>query len=244
MATGWTEVVGHWQAMASEDGVVNNNNGTVTIKIKVTVKNATGGALNWARYYVQANGATLGYVNVSVGSTKGNTASASFSLTISKSTSTKTQSYSTIKIKFDNTPYGGSVVSNWYSASGSLSFSIPPLSNFTITYNANGGAGAPASQSKREQTTVYISSTIPTRSGYEFLGWATSASATTPSYQPNQAYTTNANLSLYALWEKRYASYVKVSGEWKLGITYVKENDAWKEADLIYVKENGSWKTI
>lgn len=75
---------------------------------------------------------------------------------------------------------------------------------YTISYNANGGSGAPASATKTYNVTFTISSTAPTRVGYTFLGWATSANATTPSYQPGGSYTSNANTTFYAVWKKAY----------------------------------------
>ena len=41
----------------------------------------------------------------------------------------------------------------------------------TISYNANGGYGAPSSQTVREDTNVQISTTIPSRPGYTFANW-------------------------------------------------------------------------
>ncbi|MBR7042483.1 MAG: InlB B-repeat-containing protein, partial [Bacilli bacterium] len=71
---------------------------------------------------------------------------------------------------------------------------------YTITYNVNGGSGTPENQTKKHGGTATISSTIPTRTGYNFLGWGTSSGATTVSYSAGASYTTNANLSLYAIW--------------------------------------------
>lgn len=75
---------------------------------------------------------------------------------------------------------------------------------YAVTYNANGGSGAPASQTKTYGTNLALSSTRPTRTGYDFLGWATSSSATTATYQPGATYSTNAALSLYAVWRLAY----------------------------------------
>ena len=72
--------------------------------------------------------------------------------------------------------------------------------NHTVSYNANGGTGAPSSQTKKYLTTLYLSSTKPTRTNYEFLGWSTSSSATTAEYQPGDAYSANNDLYLYAIW--------------------------------------------
>ena len=73
---------------------------------------------------------------------------------------------------------------------------------YTVSYNANGGTGAPSSQTKTHGVTLTLSSTKPTRSGYTFLGWSTSSSATSPTYYAGGSYTGNANVTLYAVWHK------------------------------------------
>lgn len=83
-------------------------------------------------------------------------------------------------------------------------------SYYTVSYNANGGTGAPSSQTKTENVTLTLSNTRPTRSGYTFLGWSASSSATSPSYYPGGSYTANASRTLYAVWE-RDVSYYTVS---------------------------------
>ena len=70
---------------------------------------------------------------------------------------------------------------------------------YTVTYNANGGSGAPALQTKTSGVTLTLSSTKPTRSGYTFQGWATSATGAVV-YQPGAPYTANASVTLYAVW--------------------------------------------
>ena len=74
--------------------------------------------------------------------------------------------------------------------------------SYSINYNANGGSGAPSSQTKHYGTDINLSSSVPTRSGYTFLGWATSSSATSATYLPGETYTTDSNITLYAVWEK------------------------------------------
>ena len=78
--------------------------------------------------------------------------------------------------------------------------------SYTVSYDANGGSGAPGSQTKTQDATLTLSSTKPTRSGYTFLGWATSASATSATYQPGDSYTANASVTLYAVWSCNHAS--------------------------------------
>ena len=77
---------------------------------------------------------------------------------------------------------------------------LNPVTTFTLTYNANGGTGVPASQTGNG--TITLSGTKPARDGYTFLGWATSATATSAQYQPGASFILNANKTLYAVWKK------------------------------------------
>ena len=43
---------------------------------------------------------------------------------------------------------------------------------YTISFHANGGSNAPASQTKYYGKTLVLSNSIPSRSGYTFLGWS------------------------------------------------------------------------
>ncbi len=79
-------------------------------------------------------------------------------------------------------------------------FTIPKLDSYTVSYNANGGSGAPSSQTKWYGKTLTLSSTKPTRTGYTFQGWATSSTGSV-SYSPGASYTGNSALTLYAVWK-------------------------------------------
>lgn len=86
----------------------------------------------------------------------------------------------------------------------------PAPTTYTVSYSANGGSGAPASQTKTKDIALTLSGTKPMRSGYTFLGWATSSSATSASYQPGGSYTANASVTLYAVWSCNHPSSKKV----------------------------------
>ena len=73
---------------------------------------------------------------------------------------------------------------------------------YTVKYYANGGSGQPSTQTKFYDTALKLSSTIPQRAGYEFLGWSTSSDALSATYSPGQTYTNNAHIDLYAVWKK------------------------------------------
>lgn len=84
------------------------------------------------------------------------------------------------------------------------SVSVPAWTSYTVAYNANGGTGAPGSQTKWKNQTLTLSSTKPTRTGYEFKGWALSkenADDGTWYYQPGGSCGKNENLTLYAVWK-------------------------------------------
>ncbi|MBQ3745883.1 MAG: InlB B-repeat-containing protein, partial [Kiritimatiellae bacterium] len=72
---------------------------------------------------------------------------------------------------------------------------------FTITYNANGGSGAPAASSACAGETWTCPLTYPTMGGYACKGWHTSPSATAPLYVAGETYSSiSADLTLYAVW--------------------------------------------
>lgn len=89
---------------------------------------------------------------------------------------------------------------NAYSPWVNATITVSALQSWSVTYNANGGSGAPASQTKYYGKTLTLSSSTPTRSGYTFQGWATSASGSV-AYKAGASYTGNAALSLYAIWK-------------------------------------------
>ena len=92
---------------------------------------------------------------------------------------------------------------NGDSATKNVSFSVtvPAWTSYTIKYNANGGSGAPGDQTKWKDQTLTLSSTKPTRTGYSFLGWSTSSTATSATYSAGGSYTANAAATLYAVWK-------------------------------------------
>lgn len=125
--------------------------------------------------------------------------------------------------------------SNYYSLSSSYTITknitLYPhwdINKYTITYNANGGSGAPSSQIKEYGATKTLSSTKPTKTrasagsytvsynlnggtssvpssstaskwtNYTFSKWNTKSDGTGTSYNAGGSYTANANVTLYA----------------------------------------------
>ena len=84
---------------------------------------------------------------------------------------------------------------------------------WTLNYDANGGTNAPTAGRGFVTGDSYdftITSSEPTRSGYIFVGWSESSSATTADYEAGDTYTvTTASSTLYAVWiEDRSVSLV------------------------------------
>ena len=75
---------------------------------------------------------------------------------------------------------------------------------YTVSYNANGGTGAPSSQEKTYGVALTLSSTRPTRTNYDFMGWGTSSTATTALYDAGGTYTANKSATLYGIWKRDF----------------------------------------
>lgn len=84
--------------------------------------------------------------------------------------------------------------------SGEVGYDTGALASYRITYNANGGSGAPGDQIRWYGSNINLSGTRPTRTGYTFKGWATSPSGGV-TYQPGQSFGGDYNLNLYAVWQ-------------------------------------------
>lgn len=91
------------------------------------------------------------------------------------------------------TPKAG--VSNY-----SFNVPYPAAASYTVSYNANGGSGAPSSQTKYQGYNLTLSSTKPTRAGYEFNGWNTNSSGTGTNYSAGGTYSSDSGVTLYAKW--------------------------------------------
>ena len=77
-------------------------------------------------------------------------------------------------------------------------------SNFTISYNNNGGSGSIASATDVQYASVYeiADGSAFNRIGYALVGFNTKADGTGGAYLPNQHITVFDNLTLYAQWQQ------------------------------------------
>lgn len=138
---------------------------------------------------------------------------------------------------------------------------VPPKPSHTVSYNANGGSGAPGNQTKWWGEVLTLSNTRPTRANHTFLGWATSANGAV-AYQPGGRYGADNNVTLYAVWklatkpptiQSFTAQRVDEAGNMVESGTRVKLYVTWKcdtsgdsantvRSVTIAVQDGGTWK--
>lgn len=110
-------------------------------------------------------------------------------------TFSRTHSAYNISVTVSASKSGGSAWNG--STSSTLTLTVPAKPSYTVSYNANGGSGAPGNQTKWYGENLTLSTTKPTRAGYQFAGWWTAASGGS---QYGTTYTANASATLYAHW--------------------------------------------
>lgn len=115
-------------------------------------------------------------------------------------------------------------------------YAVWEINTYTISYNANEGYGAPSSQTKTYGIDLKLSSNSPSKIGYTFKGWGTSSTATNVEYNPGDTYTSNANLSLYAIWEENQVTGFQDIFLYSDGKCYSRE---FREDDSFYIDNNG-----
>ena len=84
-------------------------------------------------------------------------------------------------------------------STNTVKFTIRINKNFTVTYNANGGYVSPSSKTVTYGST-YGTLATPTRTGYTFLGWYTSATGGSRVLSTTEV-TRHENHTIYARWD-------------------------------------------
>ena len=165
-----------------------------TVKINVSWETYYSGAQT--NYGMTATSGGVTHTISAFNGTKRSSGSGSFTGTYSISGNGSATKTITVTFKNFNTDNGDTASKNV-----SFTVSVPAWTSYTVSYNANGGSGAPSSQTKWKDQTLKLSTTKPTRTGYSFLGWSTSSSATSATYASGANYTANAAATLYAVWK-------------------------------------------
>jgi hypothetical protein len=72
---------------------------------------------------------------------------------------------------------------------------------YTVSFNANGGSGAPEQITAKAGESVAIPDIIPQFGDANFLGWAITRNATSAQFSPGDTIVLIENLTLFAVWE-------------------------------------------
>lgn len=90
-----------------------------------------------------------------------------------------------------------------------LHFEVLPI--YKLHYDANGGTGAPASQLRYADRPLTLSSKVPVREGYRFLGWVEDPTSKQADFPGGGIWEGNAHTTFYALWQRQDAKPVRLS---------------------------------
>lgn len=196
--------------------IKNNTSNTITITIGVTTSKED---IVLPSYMKVITLATVAKYNLTLN--KGTGVSTIYYKVNGASSYTSTTTNKTLSVNRGTTYYYYGVPQTGYTmnsctssspCSGTMTSSVTKTltasrKTYTISYNANGGTGAPAAQTKTYGVALTLSNTKPVKIGYPFLGWATNSSGTGTIYQPGGSFTTNANTTLYAKYSTTLTNY-------------------------------------
>ncbi len=192
-------------------------NKTQTAKIYSTpygsstyTEDTSAGSVAYSTYRLNGNSSTTS-------STGTNSANAAKTATV-KMTATASAGYT---FKGWTTTQGGAptVTTNPYSytCTGETTYyaCFEKAPTYTVTYDANGGTGAPSAVSGIASGGSHkVSTTVPTQSGKDFVSWNTKSDGTGTSYASGATISNiTANITLYAQWKASGYSYTASAGE-------------------------------
>ena len=136
----------------------------------------------------------------------------------------------TIYVRWDTTDAN-------YLSGGTETFTVyipypKPITEYTLTYNSNGGVGGPASVRIPDYVgTISISNKVPTRNGYIFKCWNTAVNGGGSSYAYGDNIKLSNNITLYAIWQKMTIKlqYTGAGGATSSGADLYVEDTKWGE---------------
>lgn len=178
---------------------VTDNGTTVSVSVEIWYKdvncsssNTTVDSSNTLYFNMDATSATTSKGTISINTASVETKIATYSYTYTKGTSA---------VKHNCAAKWANIGSNDITLSVTNSFTVPALDTYTVSYHANGGEAAPDIQEKISGKWVWLRSEVPIRLGYRFIEWNTASDGSGTTYERGSAYTTDADITLYAIWE-------------------------------------------
>lgn len=148
----------------------------------------------------------------------------SLTVTFNANNGSDDQTYQTMKVgvqtKLDTNPFtnGGYVFVGWNTSSTATSAKYKDgadvilvsdtqlfaiwASAITISFKANGGSGSMPNQPAGKGVSTQLNANKFTRSGYTFMGWSTSSSASSATYSDKAIVKFTKNTTLYAVWKR------------------------------------------
>lgn len=127
---------------------------------------------------------------------------------------------------------------HWAALSFSPSLPITVGQDYTLDYDAQGGTGAPASQTDNLGSQFNLQSGVPTRPGYTFDGWNTEIDGSGTDYSPSDQFTMPYQGDiLYAQWTPNAIVSLTYQGAGATGGTTPSQSGA--EGTDVTVQPNG-----
>ncbi len=120
-------------------------------------------------------------------------------------------------------------------------YAIWRVQTSTVTYDANGGVGAPDPQTKYWGSILTLSSQIPTRKGYQFLHWNTERNGSGENFAPGGLWGADVDRTLYAQWKMTTTLYEREDGRWVPKTPYFCKDGKWHKANA-YEYHKGAWR--
>lgn len=217
------------------------SNQTLTRTTPYTFNKWAAGSASGTQYAAGASytpsAATTMYATWTTGTTTG-------SITLASGITRANGTASGYKVSFDAN--GGSCSTTSITATNTIKYTFSKWNTKADGSGTSYNAGASYSSSANLSLyAIFTSSTTkgsitlptPTRSGYEFVGWATSASATSGS---TGSYTPDSDITLYAVWKQSYSTiYYNDGGSAVACCVYYNDNGTAVLCN-VYYNNNGS----
>lgn len=160
---------------------------TITLKATTSPSSATNRHVSWSIQSGSANGSISSQSDSSTGGSCVLRGSSEGSITVRATADDGSGSYATKTITVN-----------------------APAKTYYLKYDANGGYNAPSQQSGTStsgECDFRVSGSEPSRSGYTFLGWSSSSSASSAQYTAGDYVTSYGTKVLYAVWEQNLTTY-------------------------------------